>query len=271
MKNNPRVPVGFACILLVFSLTRAAEPGATISAASILAHTKVLASDEFEGRGPGSAGEEKTVSYLVSEFKRLGLQPGNPNGTYIQDVQLAGITSKPTLSFNVGGKELVMENVNEFVGPSSRVTEHVQAKDSDVVFVGYGVVAPEYQWDDYKGVDVRGKTVVMLINDPPVPDPKDPSKLDASVFGGKAMTYYGRWTYKYEIAAAKGAAGCLIVHETVPAAYPWEVVRNGRMGEQFTLGGPDNNMSLCPVEGWTTVETAKKIFAMGGVDFEAAK
>src|SRR5580765_2193224 len=153
----------------------------------------------------------------------MGLEPGNPDGTYIQDVPLVGITSKPTLSFNIGGQEMPLTHINDYVGFTTRVAPHVEAKESDVVFVGYGVVAPEYNWDDYKGVDVRGKTVVMLVNDPPVLDPAT-GQLDPKVFGGKAMTYYGRWMYKYEIAAAKGAAACIIVHETVPAAYPFAVV-----------------------------------------------
>ncbi len=134
------------------------------------------------------------------------------------------------------------------------------AFDADLVFVGYGVVAPEYGWDDYKGMDVRGKVIVMLVNDPPVPDPKDPAKLDPKMFGGKAMTYYGRWTYKYEIAAEKGAAGCLIVHETGPAGYPFAVVSGSWGKEHFTLAGPDNNMGRIPVEGWITNERARQLF-----------
>jgi Zn-dependent M28 family amino/carboxypeptidase len=140
-----------------------------------------------------------------------------------------------------------------------------------MVFVGYGVVAPEYNWDDYKGVDVRGKVLVMLVNDPPVPDPKDPAKLDPKVFGGKAMTYYGRWTYKYEIAAEKGAAGALIIHETGPAGYPWDVVKGSWTVEQFTLVSADNNMSRVPVQGWITNERAHELFAAAGKDLDALK
>jgi hypothetical protein len=164
------------------STVRASEITPRISAASLLARTKVLASDEFEGRAPGSPGEEKTVNYLVAEFKKLGLQPGNPDGTYIQDAALVGITSKPSLTFDIGGKAMPMEHINDYVGFSSRVTPHVEGKESDVVFVGYGVVAPEFGWDDFKDVDVRGKTVVMLINDPPVADQKT-GQLDPKMFG----------------------------------------------------------------------------------------
>jgi Zn-dependent M28 family amino/carboxypeptidase len=248
----------------------AAETTPPISAASLLARTKVLASDEFEGRAPASAGEEKTIAYLTAEFKKIGLLPGNPNGTYIQDTELVGITSKPTLSFDVGGASWPMEHINDYVGFSSRVTPRVEARNSDVVFVGYGVVAPEFGWDDYKGVDVRGKTVVMLINDPPVTDPKT-GQLDPKVFGGHAMTYYGRWTYKYEIAAQKGAAACLIVHETAPAAYPFGVVVTSWSRENFEIRAPDKNAGHLALSGWFTLEAAKKLIAAGGNDFDALK
>jgi len=248
----------------------AADPTPAISSANILAHTKVLSSDEFEGRAPGTPGEEKSVAYLVGEFKKLGLQPGNPDGTYIQNVPLVGITSTPTLSFNIDGHTLALEHVNEFIGPSSRITPHVEAKDTDVVFVGYGVVAPEFGWDDYKGVDVKGKTVIMLINDPPVIDPAT-GQLDPKVFGGKAMTYYGRWTYKYEIAAAKGAAACLIVHETGPAGYPYAVLVGSNTRENFEISAPDKNASHVAMQGWLTLDTARKVFAAAGQNYDTLK
>ena len=257
------------CATVAFAADQPA-PTQGISAASILAHVKVLASDDFEGRAPGSAGEEKTVAYLVGEFKKLGLEPGNPDGTYIQNVPLVGITSTPALSFVRDGVTIPMENINEFVGPSSRVTPHVEAKGTDVVFVGYGVVAPEFGWDDYKGRDVRGKTVVMLVNDPPVIDPAT-GQLDPKVFGGKAMTYYGRWTYKYEIAAAKGAAACLIVHETGPAAYPFAVITGSRSRENFEISTPDRNAGHVAMEGWLTLDAARKLFAACGQDYDRAK
>lgn len=258
------------CAWLACAGALAAAPQPDISAASILARTKVLASDEFEGRAPGSAGEEKTVAYLTGEFKKIGLAPGNPDGTYIQAVPLVGITSHPTLSFEVGGKVLPMTPINDFVGSTSRVAAHLAVQASDVVFVGYGAVAPEYGWDDFKGVDVRGKTVVMLINDPPVIDPKT-GQLDPKVFGGKAMTYYGRWTYKYEIAAAKGAAACIIVHETGPASYPFAVIVGSRSRENFELRTPDGNASHLVMEGWLTLDAAQRLFAASGHDFEALK
>ncbi len=247
-----------------------AQVPAAISPASILARTKVLASDEFEGRAPGSPGEEKTVAYLVREFKRLGLQPGNPDGTYLQDVPLVGITSHSTLSFDINGKTVPMASINDFVGPTSRVSPHVAAKDSDVFFLGYGVIAPEFNWDDFKGVDVGGKTVVMLVNDPPVNDPQT-GQLDPKIFGGKAMTYYGRWTYKYEIAASHGAAACLIVHETGPAAYPFAVIIGSRSRENFELRTPDGNRDHLAMEGWLTLEAATRLFAACGQDFATLK
>ncbi len=263
-----KIPL-LVCFLGSAALAVAADPVPVISAANILARTKILASDEFEGRAPGSAGEEKTVAYLVTELQKLGLQPGNPDGTYIQNVPLVGISSTPTLSFTLDGKVLAMENINDFVGPSSRLVPQVGGKDTDVVFVGYGIVAPEFGWDDYKGVDVRGKTVVMLINDPPVlgtdgqPDPK--------VFGGKAMTYYGRWTYKYEIAAAKGAAACLIVHETAPAAYPFAVITGSRARENFEISATDLNGGNVAMEGWLTLDAARRLFTAAGKDYDRAK
>ena len=259
-----------AIAIIATTLVSAAETKPLISAERLLSRTKVLASDEFEGRAPGSAGEEKTVEYLTAEFKKLGLQPGNPNGTYIQDVPLVGITSKPKLTFAIGGNTMPMTHINDYVGFSSRVTPHVEGKESEVVFVGYGIVAPEFGWDDYKGVDVRGKTLVMLINDPPVSDPAT-GQLDAKTFGGAAMTYYGRWTYKYEIAAQKGAAACLIVHETAPAAYPFGVVVSSWTRENFEIRRPDGNAGHIALSGWLTLDAARKLFAAGGKGYDNLK
>ena len=144
----------------------------------MLKHIKVLASDEFEGRAPGSKGEELSVKYITEQFKALGLKPGNPNGTYTQEVPLAGITTTPTASFKVGGKDTTLKFPDDYVASSARLQPEIKVKNSDIVFVGYGIVAPEYGWDDYKDVDVEGKTILMLINDPPIPDPNDPTKLD---------------------------------------------------------------------------------------------
>jgi Zn-dependent M28 family amino/carboxypeptidase len=249
----------------------APAPEPAISAASLLERTRILSSDEFEGRSPGTAGEEKTINYLAGEFKKLGLAPGNPNGTYLQDVPMIGITSRLTTTLVAGGQTIEPVPINEYTASSHRASASIEIKDSAVVFVGYGVVAPEYGWDDYKGVDVRGKTVVMLINDPPVPDPKDPTKLDPKVFGGDAMTYYGRWTYKYDIASAKGAAACLIVHETGPAGYPFAVLSGTWGREIFELSTPDGNAGHIGVEGWLTLNAARSFFTAAGQDYAALK
>jgi Zn-dependent M28 family amino/carboxypeptidase len=248
-----------------------AEISPDISAARILARTGILASDAFEGRAPGTAGEAKTVAYLIAEFQKMGLAPGNPDGTYLQAVPMTGIVSRTDTVFTVGGKSIRPAAIREIVAPSPRFTGHVEVKDSSVVFVGYGVTAPEFGWDDFKGLEVRGKTLIMLINDPPVPDPADPSRLDPKVFGGPAMSYYGRWTYKYESAAARGAAACLIVHETGPAAYPFSVVVDSRSRENFELPSPDGNAGRAAVEGWLTLDATKRLLAAAGLDFDVLK
>ena len=237
----------------------------------LLAHIKVLASDEFEGRAPGTKGEELSVKYISDEFKKIGLKPGNPDGTYTQEVPLAGINSEPRMSFTIGDKTIDLKYLDDFVASSARLQPEIKVDKSDVVFVGYGIVAPEYGWDDYKDVDVRGKTLLMLIGDPPIPDSKDPSKLDEKMFKGKAMTYYGRWTYKYEIAAQKGAVAAIIVHETQPAAYPWQVVRSSWGKENFELDNPNKNMDAVSARSWITLDVAKKIVADCGQDFDALK
>ncbi len=248
---------------------RAAEEA--ISAETLLANIATLSSDEFEGRAPGTVGEERTVEFLTEQFRSLGLQPGNPDGSWTQDVPLVGVTTRTTASVRVGNRTIPLSFPENFVGVSKRLTPEVRVNASDVVFVGYGVVAPEYGWDDYKGVDVKGKTIVMLINDPAVPDPNDPSRLDPEMFKGDAMTYYGRWTYKYEIATELGAAAAIIVHETGPAGYPWEVVTGSWGRENFDIVSDDGNMSRVPIEGWITVDKARELFAAAGQDFDALK
>jgi Zn-dependent M28 family amino/carboxypeptidase len=240
-----------------------------ISAEGILGHIKTLASDEYEGRLPGTRGGDLTVSYITNEFKKLGLAPGNPDGTYVQAVSLQGVRGTPSGSFKAGGHTITLEFPKDAVAVSERFVPLVTVKASDLIFVGYGVVAPEYGWDDYKGVDVRGKTLVMLVNDPPVVDPKDPSKLDEHMFKGRAMTYYGRWTYKYEIASEKGAAAAIIIHQTIPAAYPWEVVQNGWGGEKFDTAAANKHMDRVAVQSWITLEKARELFTDSGQDFDA--
>ena len=243
----------------------------SVEAEDLLKHIRALSSDEFEGRAPGTTGEEKTVNYLVEQFKRFGLKPGNPDGTYLQQVPLVGITGQPEAFFASGSKRLNVHFPDEYVAVSHRFRPEIRVENSEIVFVGYGVVAREYGWDDYKGVDLKGKTLLMLINDPPVPDPADPSKLDEKMFRGNAMTYYGRWTYKYEIASEKGAAAAIIVHETGPAGYPYEVVSGSWGRENFDIKRPDGNAGRIAVESWVGLDTAKKLLSLAGQDFEALK
>ena len=237
----------------------------------LLANIKVLASDEFEGRAPGTKGEELSVKYITDQLKQIGLKPGNPDGTYTQEVPLAGIKSEPRMSLITGDKIVDLKYPDDFIASSARLQPEIKIDDSDVVFVGYGVVAPEYGWDDYKNVDVRGKTLLMLIGDPPVPQPKDPSKLDEKMFKGKAMTYYGRWTYKYEVAAQKGAAAAVIIHQTESAGYPYSVVRTSWGKENYEIDSPNKNADAVEVRSWITVDAVKKLLADCGQDFDTLK
>jgi Zn-dependent M28 family amino/carboxypeptidase len=263
-----------AAILSLGGCSRGPSPPtaglASFSADRILGHIRTLSSDEFEGRGPGSKGEQLTIQYLQDQFRSAGLEPGNPDGTYLQSVPLVSITPDAktmTLTLTGHARTLTPKFQDDFVAWSKRVTD-TSSIDADMLFVGYGVQAPEFQWDDFKGADVKGKVLVVLVNDPPVPDPSDPSKLDPKTFGGAAMTYYGRWTYKFEKAAQMGAAGCVIIHQTDRAGYPWEVVRNSWSGTQFDLATPGKNMGRLAVESWITSDFAAKLFRAAGLDLE---
>jgi len=221
-------------------------------------HLNVLAADSFEGRKPFTTGEEKTIRYLETQFKQLGLQPGNGN-SYVQEVPMVEITSEPAgpLVFKGKGGQLSLKYLDDYVATTRRVTPKVQLNNSELVFAGYGIVAPEYNWNDYAGLDVKGKTVVVLVN--------DPGFADTALFKGHTMTYYGRWTYKYEEAARQGAAGIIIIHDTAPASYPWAVVRSGWSGAKLYLQTEDNDMSRAGMEGWITLDAAKKLFQLAGV------
>jgi Zn-dependent M28 family amino/carboxypeptidase len=265
-------------VLATMSIFAASKPEEKLKPAldvitpdGLLADIKVLSSDEFEGREPGTKGEELSVRYISDQFKAIGLKPGNPDSSYLQEVPLAGIKSDPKMSFIIGAHNAELKYPDDFVASSARLVPEIRVENSDIVFVGYGIVAPEYGWDDYKDVDVRGKTILMLINDPPIPDPKDPTKLDEKMFKGKAMTYYGRWTYKYEIAAQKGAAAAIIIHETEPAAYPYSVVKSSWAKENFELDTPDKNKDAVQVRSWITLDVARRLLADCGQDFEALK
>jgi len=227
-------------------------------------HVVTLASDEFEGRAPGTAGGEKTKNYIASHFESLGLSSFGES--YLMPVNLTGINLNVDESYfnlSVNGEMLDLNYRTDVVYGTTRQIEEVAFDDSDLIFVGYGVNAPEYDWNDYK-VDVKGKTVLMLINDPGF-------ELKGAEFNGKAMTYYGRWTYKFEEAARQGAAGVLIIHETAPASYPWGVVENGWSGEQLNLTFADGNLNRSALEGWITLETAEQLFAELGTSYDEMK
>ncbi|UOQ98221.1 M28 family metallopeptidase [Hymenobacter sp. 5317J-9] len=236
-----------------------------ITAALIGQHIKVLASDEFQGRRPFTAGEEKATNYLAAEFKKLGLQPG-ANGSYFQAVPLVEIAGEPdsTATVTGNGKSLTLKYRQDYMFLTEREVPTVEIKNSPLVFAGYGVTAPEYGWDDYAGLDVKGKTVVVLINDP------GNAGNDTTLFKGKAMTYYGRWGYKYEEAARHGATGLLIIHDTKPASYPWTVVQSSNGGAKLHPQTPDHGASKVALEGWMTLDAAKRLFTMAGQNYEEA-
>ncbi|MEQ1692380.1 MAG: M28 family metallopeptidase, partial [Gemmatimonas sp.] len=243
---------------------------AAITAEGLMAHTKDLGDDSLEGRGPATPGEDKTVAYLMNQFKQLGLTSGNPDGSFVQEVTLLGITAHPEASFTVGGRVIPLAFPTDYVAVSRHDKPAIDV-NAEMIFVGYGVDAPEYGWDDYKGVDVKGKVLVMLVNDPAVPDPADPTKLDPSMFKGNAMTYYGRWTYKYEIASAKGAAGAILIHETEPAGYPYEVVSGSWGRENFDIAQPEATNTRIQVESWITQPRAEELLKAAGQDFAQLK
>ena len=241
-----------------------------ITAADLAARDRAIADDVFQGRGPGTVAGEQAAAWIADEMQRIGLTPGN-HGSYFQDVPSVSITldaARSHLAFTTPHGALAPAFPADVVywTPQFR-TDTVAVHDTAMVFVGYGVVAPEYHWDDYAGIDVRGRTVVLLINDPGNEDPHP----DPAFFKGHAMTYYGRWTYKFEEAARHGAAAVMIVHETAPAAYGWQVVRNSNSGAKSWLDEADGNMSRVPVQGWITLATARELFGRAGLDYDAQK
>lgn len=236
-----------------------------LSEATMKDVTRELSLDSYEGRAPGSVGEEKTVAYLIAKFKAAGLEPGN-NGSWTQDVPLIEITAKNVSALTIAdrnGKAMSFAYGNEYVIGSYRETPKTDIKQSEMVFVGHGIVAPEKGWNDYAGVDVKGKTVVVMVNDPDFEN----EGLDGP-FGGKAMTYYGRWTYKFEEAARQGAAAVLIIHDTAPAAYGWNVVNSSWTGTQFLAQSKDGGKSQTKANGWIQKSVAKEIFAAAGQNLD---
>lgn len=235
----------------------------SITADDLDKHLSVLASDEFQGRQPSTIGEEKTINCLKEEFEKLGLKPGNGD-SYFQQVPLVDIVTSVNKEIVIkgNGSSTTLKLADEFVATSSHLAESVELKNAELIFAGYGIVAPEYNWNDYEGIDVKGKIVIVMVNDPGY------ATKDTNLFTGYAMTYYGRWTYKYEEAARQGAAGIFIIHETGAAGYPWGVVKNSWTGPQYYLVSDDKNLSKCKMEGWINNQKAREIFTQAGYDFD---
>ena len=234
----------------------------SISEGSLKKHLVTLSSDEFQGRKPFTPGEVKTINYLKEQFESYGLKPGN-GGSFFQDVPMVELTAFPSesMTINGNGQSMKLQVSEEFVAYTEKVQKSVSLDNSELVFAGYGVVAPEYDWNDYEGIDVRGKTVLVLVNDPGF------ASGDSTFFKGETMTYYGRWTYKYEEAARQGAAGCIIIHETIPAGYSWPVVRNSWSGASLYLD--QSGESYQPsVLGWVTRDAAIRIFEASDQDMK---
>jgi Zn-dependent M28 family amino/carboxypeptidase len=259
-----RAALPLLAILALSASPALAQP--QISQETLQRVTQQLSSDAFEGRAPGTPGETRTVELLAQEFQRAGLRPGN-NGSWFQEVPLVEIAlqGSPQLRIAGGsGAPITFAYRTDFVGASYRVQPRVAVENSDIVFVGYGINAPERGWNDYAGLDVRGKTVLILVNDPDW----NAEGLDGP-FGGRAMTYYGRWTYKFEEAARQGAAAALIVHDTQPASYGWNVVENSWTGPQPYMQTPDDGASQTAMNGWLSHDAARRLLAAAGQDLDA--
>ncbi|MHB8475547.1 MAG: M28 family metallopeptidase [Steroidobacteraceae bacterium] len=239
-------------------------PSTDIDETVFRTHVRMLAADDFEGRKPGTSGEEKTVAYLVEQFRKLGLKPGNGE-SFLQPVPMVEsvAAADASLAISGSGATLTLAYGKDMVIWSRRAVPQAELKHSGLVFAGYGIVAPEYAWNDYAGIDVHGKTVVVLINDPGY------ATKDPKVFKGGAMTYYGRWDYKIAEAARQGAAGVLLIHDTDAAGYGWQVVQNTWAGAQLSLAAADTNAGRAAIEGWIHKDAARALFSAAGLDFAA--
>ena len=238
----------------------------SITAERLRQHISTLASDKFEGRFPGTIGEELTVEYLSETYEKLGLKPGNPDGTWIQKATMTGVISEYKAQFLTDDERWVMKVGIDIVGNSYQTKEFVNIKKTELVYCGYGVNAPEYGWNDFEGIDVKGKVIVVLVSDPPI---MKNGEMDDSMFGGKAMTYYGRWSYKFEEGLRQGAAGVLVVHETQPAGYPFAVLQGGYDGEQLMIENP--NVTPLAFQGWIPLSSVEKLFQMSGMNYQELK
>lgn len=247
--------------------TPTAVPAATLETARLSEHVRVLADDSFQGRGIATPAEDMTIRYLSEQYAAAGFQPGGTNGTWTQDVALKRFTASNfrDVRLNVGGEAIPLTQGQQITISTRLPGSHVMLTEAPLVFVGYGIKAPERNWDDFKGVDVRGKVIVVLVNDADFEEP------GLNTFNGRAMTYYGRWTYKYEEAARQGAAGVIIVHETAPASYGWATVQNSWSGPQFDIVRANAAAERVGMEAWLQREVAVDLFRRAGLDFEALK
>lgn len=262
MKNMKWLYIITGSLLLCTACRQADTGGKPISAETIKTHIAALSSDDFQGRKPFTAGEEKTLAYLENACRQLGLKPANGD-SYFQDVPLAEITgtTSPTMELT-GASHISLQLNDHFVAYTQRMDSVIAIDGSSLVFCGYGIVAPEYNWDDYAGLDMKGKTALILVNDPGL------GNADTTFFKGNTMTYYGRWTYKYEEAARQGAAAVIIIHEANMAGYPWNVVRTASSGAKLNLQSLD--YTPCEVQGWMQLDAAREIFRSAGLDLQTA-
>lgn len=256
-------------VLAPFSLS-AQDKEHNVNLINVAHHIETLASDTFQGRGPLTEGETLTINYLAKQYQAMGLQGGNPHAQksspvaqFLQPVPMAQITPDQNMRLQIG--ELSFLAGSDFTARTEQMNPQITLNDSELVFVGYGINAPEYQWNDYANVDVKGKTVIVLVNDPGF------ATQNPSVFTGNAMTYYGRWTYKYEEAARQGAKAVLIVHETAPAAYPWSVVESSNTGSKYTLVDNEQNKSKLPIMGWIQLAATEQVFEQSGLNYQQLK
>lgn len=264
------LPFTFCTLIMLFTagpanLQAADDALSQIETAGLLERISTLASDEFGGRAPMSEGERLTLSYLEQQFREMGLKPMFGD-SYRQAVPLVSIEASPDMALSISDIEGNVHSYaygTEVMLGSPQVSEENGLNRSELIWVGYGIVAPEYDWNDYAGINVKGKTVIILVNDPGY------ATQNPELFNGNSMTYYGRWTYKYEEAARQGAAGALIIHQTAPAAYGWNVIEDGGKGPQFHLARENDNMDQVKVQGWLQYETAKDIFDIAGMDLDA--
>jgi len=246
---------------LLFACTEPKKEAYQFQVSDLEPHIITLASDKFEGRMPFSEGETKAINYLESEFKTMGLEPGNGD-SYFQDVPLVSInsTAASEMTIKSAKESITIEGLKDYVIWTQRTDSTVSFEDAEIVFAGFGIVAPEYGWDDYKNIDVKGKIVMLLVNDPGF------GTEDEAFFKGNTMTYYGRWTYKYEEAIRQGAIGVLIVHNTIPAGYGFNVVQNRWNAKQLYLDDRGRDNYKLAFEGWVTLPTANKMFEMAGMN-----